>query len=68
MSRVPYSTNEETKIYIKNYVTALILYGMNKIISDFELRNLIENGVRDALAYGENIKQGDSPVVIYAIC
>ena len=65
MSRVPYTTNEETKIHIKNYVTALILYGMNKIISDFELRNLIENGVRDALAYGENIKQGDSPVVIY---
>lgn len=65
MSRVPYTTNEETKIHIKNYITALILYGMNKIISDFELRNLIENGVRDALAYGENIKQGDSPVVIY---
>ena len=65
MSRMPYTTNEETKVHIKNYVTALILYGMNKVISDYELRNMLENGVRDALAYGENVKQGDSPVVIY---
>ena len=65
LSRIPRTINEETKAHIKNYTTALILYGMNKIISDYELRNLIENGVRDAVAYGEKVKEGDNPVVIY---